>query len=62
LAGHDTKKALTGGWCEVCSVRYETRTRSGSEESVEPAERPMLAALPAPELDPELEPGPVPDP
>lgn len=26
LAGQSTKKAETGGWCEVCSVMYETRT------------------------------------
>jgi len=26
LAGHETVKALTGGWWDVCSVRYETRT------------------------------------
>jgi hypothetical protein len=24
-AGHATVKALTGGWCDVCSVRYDTR-------------------------------------
>lgn len=26
FSGQATWKALTGGWCEVCSVRYETVT------------------------------------
>ena len=25
-AGHDATYALIGGWCEICSVRYATRT------------------------------------
>lgn len=43
LTGQSTQKAETGGWCEVCSVMYETRTGFPVVSTVLPVSMALLA-------------------